>query len=198
MLDRIPKDFVTTIYSKEGPKNFILLAGLLNLAHEDGLKQVHSKLLQHPSEHNGHLAIVQIQVTTDKGVFTATGDASPENVSKMVACHTVRMAETRALARALRWATNVAMTAFEELGEVDDVEKIAPPSPPDLKKAVQRPITQTQSQAIERLSHYLGWSAQQLSEEVNFRFSVALNELDRHQASSLIRDLQQQKQEAMA
>ncbi len=47
--------------------------------------------------------------------FEAHGDATQKNCkSDMIKPHFIRMAETRAIARALRWATNNATTAEEE------------------------------------------------------------------------------------
>jgi hypothetical protein len=66
------------------------------------------------------MAICHAEVETEKGTFTGIGDASPDNVGRMIAVHTIRMAETRAKARALRDAINVGVTAFEELGDVDE------------------------------------------------------------------------------
>jgi hypothetical protein len=57
--------------------------------------------------------------------FSGLGDASPENVGRTIAPHLIRMAETRAKARALRDAVNVGATAMEELSDGDD----APPAP---------------------------------------------------------------------
>jgi hypothetical protein len=52
-------------------------------------------------------------------VFTGIGDANPRNVNRNIANHLIRMAETRAKARALRDAFNVGMTAVEELESTD-------------------------------------------------------------------------------
>lgn len=49
-----------------------------------------------------------------KQTFEAYGDATQDNCGEMVKKHYIRMAETRAIARALRWATNNAKAAAEE------------------------------------------------------------------------------------
>ncbi len=99
---------------------FVLYAGLLDEAHAQGLKQIVTKLLQIPSAENGFVAVVQAAVETEKGHFVGIGDASPENVPPLIRQHTIRMAETRAKARALRDAVNVGVMALEELGEDDE------------------------------------------------------------------------------
>jgi hypothetical protein len=48
-------------------------------------------------------------------VFTGIGDAAPNNVTPAMQTCLVRMAETRAKARALRDAVNIGVAAFEEL-----------------------------------------------------------------------------------
>lgn len=97
-------------------KRFVLYAGLLEEAHERGLRSIETELLQVPSAENGEVAIVRAVVRTEEGKYTGIGDASPQNVGRMILPHIIRMAETRAKARALRDAINVGVTAFEELG----------------------------------------------------------------------------------
>ena len=105
------KDF---LIQRDG-KDFVLYAGLLDQAHQEGLKAITTALVQIPNELNGMVAICHATVETEKGTFTGLGDASPTNVTRMMAPHLIRMAETRAKARALRDAVNVGVTAVEEL-----------------------------------------------------------------------------------
>ena len=110
------------IVERQG-KTFVLYAGLLDLAHQNGLKSIRTELVQIPTEANNRIAIVTATVVLEKeGVertFTGIGDAAPNNVAPMMLTCLMRMAETRAKARALRDSVNVGVTAFEELGEED-------------------------------------------------------------------------------
>jgi hypothetical protein len=53
--------------------------------------------------------------------FTDIGDANPTNCNAKVGKHLLRLASTRAIARALRSFTNVGLTALEELADLNDV-----------------------------------------------------------------------------
>lgn len=100
-------------------REFVTYEGLLDAAHKQGLQEIRTQLVQIPGPQTDHTAICLAEVTLEQDgvsrVFTGIGDASPRNVSRNVALHLIRMAETRAKARALRDAINVGMCAVEEL-----------------------------------------------------------------------------------
>jgi hypothetical protein len=114
-------------------KRFVLYAGLLEEAHNRGLRSIETDLVQVPTKENGEVAIVKAVIRTEEGKFAGIGDASPQNVNRAIAPHLIRMAETRAKARALRDAINVGVTAFEELGGPSEEETVEQPS----KKAAE-------------------------------------------------------------
>lgn len=110
------KEFVVNLQGKD----FVTFNGLMDLAHQMKLQSITTELVQIPNEENGNQCIMKAVATTEDGkVFEGYGDADPSNVNSMIARHSIRMAETRAKARALRDLTNVGMTAFEELGGED-------------------------------------------------------------------------------
>jgi hypothetical protein len=98
-----------------GTKEVVTYQGLLSKAHDEGLQRVATRLVQVPTDENGRTAIAKALVETKKGRFDGIGDANPENVNSFIVPHLIRMAETRAKARALRDAVNVGVISFEEL-----------------------------------------------------------------------------------
>lgn len=97
-------------------QEFITYEGLLSEAHAKGLKSIRTRLVQLPDSTNGQTAVVTAEVELEGGkVFAGIGDANPQNVNSMIAKHLIRMAETRAKARAFRDAVNIGMTSIVEL-----------------------------------------------------------------------------------
>lgn len=116
-------NLVTTIEIKDkqgrvvATKDVVTYAGLLNRAHQEGLKKVITRLVQAPSKDNEMTAISMAKVVTDKGVFIECGDASPGNVDTKIIPHIIRMSVTRAKARAMRDAVNIGALSLEEMAE---------------------------------------------------------------------------------
>ena len=65
-------------------KQYVLFAGLLDEAHNRGLKGIDTELIQVPTEENGNVAVVKARVEMEgpegSRIFTGIGDASPDNV----------------------------------------------------------------------------------------------------------------------
>jgi hypothetical protein len=103
-------------------KDFVLYAGLLDMAHQKGLQSIMVDPLQYPTKDNGFEAIAKATVESKNGdVFVELGDANPRNTNKMIVNHIIRMAATRAKARALRDFVNVGIACIDELGDPDEV-----------------------------------------------------------------------------
>jgi hypothetical protein len=141
---------------------FVLYAGLLDYGHQLGLKGICTTLVQVPNELNGQVAIVFAQVEMPTGTFTGLGDASPQNVNRQMATALIRLAETRAKARALRDATNIGVTALEELGGEDgepaseELPPTAPARPPVPAVDREGPPTADQKRALLALAKRAG------------------------------------------
>lgn len=128
------------VINRQG-KDHVMYAGLLDLAHREGLVSIDTEIAQVGNDANGHVHIVIARVIMSNGrQFSGIGDASPANVSKMILPSALRMAETRAKARALRDAVNVGTASFEELPD-DDERPLAKPS-----KALAKPVAKAEAQ----------------------------------------------------
>lgn len=128
-------------------KQYITYEGLLDLAHKNGLKSITTELLSYQGV--GKEAVVKATATGERGTFTGLGDACPQNVGKGIATCTLRMAETRGKARALRDFNNVGMCAVEEL---PPDEPAAPASaPPSARPSPRVPTNGGDSDLLARL-----------------------------------------------
>ena len=106
----VPAQHVTYIQGKP----FAKFAGLLTMAHERGLVALTAEWTYNDAELSLAHAVATFQ---DGRRFEESGDASPGNVTRMVAVHFRRVALTRAKARVLRDALGVDLVAVEELSD---------------------------------------------------------------------------------
>lgn len=147
-------------------KSYVTYEGLLDLAHQSGLKSIEVEILQIPSEENNMMAICKSIIKTEDKTFVDIGDASPKSVNSALVPHIIRMASTRAKARALRDLTNIGMTAIEELSIDDNVVE---------SEAIYKvdPPTQRQIDTLKKLL-------------VDSNMNIDLDTLDKKSAGTLI------------
>ena len=200
--------FVITI---EG-KDYVTYTGLLHVAHQSGLVRVETEILQYPSVENDNTAVVWAVAEGKDGQFYGdVGDANPANCNSKVRRHLLRMASTRAKARALRDFTNVGMTSVDELMDMSDAidvvgdqkaevlnlgtHKPATPSTPPKgsPKASQNRVVMSEAQirAIDNLCRRRDIAEDQLQDMAREQFGVSVQELNPDQAGNFIRMLQQ-------
>ncbi len=144
-------------------KKFVTYDGLLDEAHQLGLKSIETEMVQYDKA----CVIFKAVAKTEDKLFVGHGDATPENVNSMIRKHMIRMAETRAKARALRDLTNVGMVAVEELGGDDAPKQQTPKQTP--KQAPKQPPLK---QLLERMTE-AGVDGDQLKAEAVARWNIA-------------------------
>ena len=110
---KVDKKYIKNLQGKD----FVLYAGLLDVAHNLGLISLKTEIWSH----DDNQTIVKATATMKDGKsFDGIGDADRSNVNSGIVKHRIRMAETRAKARALRDACNIEMCTVEELGGDED------------------------------------------------------------------------------
>ncbi len=212
---KLDKKFIKQLQGKD----FVLYSGLLDLGHQKGIRRINVEVEQFPSKDNDNVAICRAIVESSTGEeYIEWGDANPKNVSSKVAAHILRMAATRAKARALRDFTNIGMTCLDELGgneesdePVDIKPKVSvkpkpqapqareepPPEPPPKNnpiplnsKQVQGKPSVAQLKAIENLASRRGIKTEMLEEASQSQFGTSYTELSPTDAAAFIRYLQ--------
>ena len=114
------KDFIELVSkSQEHDDDIVNLETLLTEAHKKGLMGIQTLLISHDTEKKSAVfkAIVRMRDPKNKDMFKmfeAHGDADQYNVGDFIKPHFLRMSETRAICRALRWAVNNAKATDEE------------------------------------------------------------------------------------
>lgn len=139
MSRELSDQFKALYVTKIKGKDFIRFDGLLVLAKLDGWKGCRTTVIQLPNESNRNLAVVHAAVTDKDGnVFEAIGDCDDFNApSKEIAVHKVRMAETRAVGRALRKMLGIDMVMLEELNLEEALDSVLKDADSGERKSVQ-------------------------------------------------------------
>ncbi len=108
---------------------YVTHSGLTSLARRNrcaGIKVQPVQLFCEPSAQRWAFEATVYKSKTCKG-FVGYGDADPSNVSSLVRGAEMRVAETRAVNRALRKAYGIGMCSVEEIGTIPNpVEKLPP------------------------------------------------------------------------
>lgn len=145
MENKTKTDLSKYIVNVQG-RDFITLNGLLHEAHHQGLLAIETQMINTDLQNPVFKTSVHMKgETLPSGqpqikLFTGHGDANSSNVAKKVAGALVRMAESRSIGRALRFATNIDMVAIEEL---DTEENVIGDRPVEIKKFQKPTITQS-------------------------------------------------------
>lgn len=171
-------------------KTFTTLEVLLDRAHQEKLSSITTRMLLLPHENDQGIAVAHAEVVTSRGTFQAVGDASAESVGKDVFPHLIRVSETRAISRALRFATNMASTAEEETESspaaiFDSRMREGLPSNGNGEKA----ISSRQVGMLLRLIRERGIKQEDFRTEVEQRFERPFDQISISEASELIQEL---------
>jgi len=120
-----PKEPSNITYENDNPGDELpLFRDLLSRAHNMGLTHIKTKAISisdPPERRAVFKATVTIRAEDGLLDFVGHGDCDDKNTHALIAPHYIRMAETRAIVRALRWATNEGRTCEEEMPSYDGV-----------------------------------------------------------------------------
>lgn len=110
MLNSFKNDELVKVQGKIYP----VVGGRLRLAHDENkCLSIETNVVQYSDE----ATVIQASVKTEKGTFTGLGNASVKR-DRILSNAILELAETRAIARALRFAGyGVEYTGFEEVGD---------------------------------------------------------------------------------
>jgi hypothetical protein len=110
---------------------YVTHTGLVGLAYRKRCRGVHTEAVREfcePAVSRWTFKAVVYKSRTCKG-FVGYGDANPSNVSALVRGAEMRIAETRAINRALRKAYGIGICSVEEIGTIPSPVEKRPPQP---------------------------------------------------------------------
>jgi hypothetical protein len=134
LLATITKDFGFSFRAGElqiiGGNWYVTHTGLLRLARRKRCRGIHVEAVDSLCEPRANRFVLKATVYPSKSSsgFVGYGDADPSNVSFLVHGAEMRVAETRAVNRALRKAYGIGICSVEEIGSHDGRSEPAPES----------------------------------------------------------------------
>ena len=108
---------------------YVTHTGLIGLARRKRCSGIHVEAVDSLCDSGANRFVLKATVFPTKGSsgFVGYGDADPSNVSALVRGAEMRMAETRAVNRALRKAYGIGLCSIEEIGAVPKTGEKFPP-----------------------------------------------------------------------
>lgn len=175
----MPNTFKSEELVKVQGKIYPVVGGRLRLAHDENKNlSIETNLVQY----NEESTVVQASVITEKGTFNGLGNASVKR-DRVLSNAILELAETRAIARALRFAGyGVEYTGFEEVGESKNIN--------EEKQNLE--ATKTQINTIFSIAKNLNISNDELRELIQDKTGKSFSkDLSKSDASKVIRMLKE-------
>lgn len=176
------------LITKKG-KTYPVVGARLRLAHEnnDSLEIITNMISFEVMDQ----AVVKAQVKTDKGQYSAYGVASASKDTRLVDS-LLELAETRSIARALRFAGyGVEYTGIEEIGDAPahQISEVKTTT----NGVVQDPISKSQRRAIETIASSKHWNALEAAKRILRRKDLQnLDDLSKGEAIQVISRFKEQ------
>ena len=184
----MPSTFKNEELVKVQGKIYPVVGGRLRLAHDENKNlSIETSVVQY----NEESTVVQAAVKTGKGTFNGLGNASVKR-DKVLSNAILELAETRAIARALRFAGyGVEYTGFEEVGEGKNISEEKQILQAEEQKNSEA-ATKTQINTIFAIAKNLNISNDELRDLIQDKTGKSFSkDLSKNDASKIIRMLKE-------
>ena len=184
----MPSTFKNEELVKVQGKIYPVVGGRLRLAHDENKNlSIETSVVQY----NEESTVVQASVKTEKGTFNGLGNASVKR-DKVLSNAILELAETRAIARALRFAGyGVEYTGFEEVGEGKNISEEKQNLQAEEQKSSEA-ATKTQINTIFTIAKNLNISNDELRDLIQDKTGKSFSkDLSKNDASKIIRMLKE-------
>ncbi|HOS68539.1 MAG TPA: hypothetical protein PLG67_12230 [Bacillota bacterium] len=184
----MPSTFKNEELVKVQGKIYPVVGGRLRLAHDENKNlSIETSVVQY----NEESTVVQASVKTEKGTFNGLGNASVKR-DKVLSNAILELAETRAIARALRFAGyGVEYTGFEEVGEGKNISEEKQILQAEEQKNSEA-ATKTQINTIFAIAKNLNISNDELRDLIQDKTGKSFSkDLSKNDASKIIRMLKE-------